>query len=127
MEVVDPALPIWVQIVATLIPILAAAAAIVKGYGRGAVNPTAVPGVSPMAAPIVMGVGAGFMDRIAADALNDCILAVAKAIDRSTEEQHRFRRALEHHTDLVVEEHARLREETVELRRKIIMKSDPNA
>lgn len=116
MEGLDPGtLPPWVQVFAALITAVAGAYAIMKGYKGGTQSPSPPPN-----SQMLQLVGGSLADKYSAQAMIEAINGVGQAIEHGNDEMRRFRKALEHHTDLIVEEHARLREEAAEIRRRLV-------
>lgn len=70
-------LPVWAQVAATLIPILAAAWAVTKGYGKGGTAPT------PPSATMQV-IGGAFADRDAMGRLAAVIETVGDRIEGMT-------------------------------------------
>ena len=111
-------LPVWAQVLATLIPILAAAYALMKGYGKGGATPS-------QSNATMQVIGGALAERYATEGLTEAIRSIHDAIQDSTKEMSRFRKSLEDHTESVVREHERLREEAAGIRRRVSRQDNP--
>ena len=105
------ALPVWAQVVATLIPIIAAAIALMKGYRGGVLHP------SPPNTTMQV-IGGALADKYATEGLTEALRSIHGAIEDSTKELVRFRKALEDHTVEMVREHERLASESSTAKRR---------
>ena len=105
------ALPDWAVIVAALAPVLAAAYAVMRGYNKGGSTPS-----QPSATMQV--IGGALADKYATEGLTEAIWSIHRAIQDSTKEMERFRKALEDHTVEVAREHERLAADVVTAKRR---------
>lgn len=122
MEGINPGtLPLWVQVFVALITAIAGAYAIMKGYKGGVQLPAPTPN-----SQMLQLVGGSLADKFSVQALIDAIDRIVDELQQSRKETRRFREAFEAHTELVVSEHARLREEAAEIRRRLVSAVQPH-
>lgn len=96
MERLDPgSLPLWAQVFATLVPIIAAAYAMMRGYRGGANAPPAQTQNEAM----MQLIGGSFSERHSNLAMIEALREIKDAIAGSTDELRRIRKSLDDHTE----------------------------
>lgn len=115
MEGVDPgALPLWVQIMVALITALGGAFAVIMGRKVGTQSPS-----PPPSNQMFHLIGGALADKHSAQAFIEALDRIVDELQQHRKENRRFREAFEAHTDKVVAEHIRLREEATEIKRQM--------
>lgn len=98
MEGIDTAaLPLWVQIVATLLTAIGGTLVAVRGYKVGTKETSAAPQQSNQ--PMLQLIGGQLADRNSMVDLIEAVRAIAEEIKNSNEETRALRRALDYHTE----------------------------
>lgn len=93
-------MPLWAQIFATLIPIIAAAYAVARGYKGGVNSPTPPPAQDDRVFGQILGVSYG--EKYLSLAMTEALRDIKEAIIASTDELRKIRKVIEDHTEATV-------------------------
>ena len=89
-------MPIWAQIFATLVPVIAAAYAVARGY-KGGVNST-----PPAQDALIQILGGSFAEKHSNIAMIEVLREIKDKMNSSTDELIKIRKAIEDHTESTV-------------------------